>query len=68
VASTSFRGEIVAAQQQAAREQAIRTAARGDLSEMFFGKLMESYQKLRGVTDEQAYKAMEELLRAGLNE
>lgn len=68
VASTSFRGEIVAAQQQAAREQAIRTAARGDASEVLFGKLMESYQKLRGVTDEQAYKAMEELLRAGLNE
>ena len=68
VASTSFRGEIAAAQKQAAQQQAIRTAARGDLSEIFFGKLMESYQKLRGVTDEQAYKAMEELLRAGLNE
>jgi hypothetical protein len=68
VASTSFRGEIAAAQKQAAQQQAIRTAARGDLSEMFFGKLIESYQKLRGVTDEQAYKAMEELLRAGLNE
>lgn len=68
VASTSFRGEIVAAQQQAAREQAMRTAARGDLPEMLLGKLMESYQKLRGVNDEQAYKSMEELLRAGLNE
>jgi vacuolar-type H+-ATPase subunit E/Vma4 len=68
VASTSFRGEIVASQKQAAREQAMRTAARGDVPEMLAGKLMESYQKLRGINDEQAYKVMEELLRAGLNE
>ncbi len=68
VASTSFRGEIVAAQQQAAREQAVRTAARGNLPEILLGRLMESYQKLRGINDEQAYKSMEELLRTGRNE
>lgn len=58
VAGTSFRGEIAAANKQAANE-----ALRSNWKDKVIDKAMEAYQSARGVSDDRAYGVMEELLK-----
>jgi len=63
VAETSFAGQIAQEQARASAANAAMRASEAGVTRAMFEKLMEKYKQMTGVSDDAAYRSMEELLR-----